>query len=151
MRRLQSVFNAAARLISNKRKFNHITPVIWTYSTGFPFASGSNSRSRSSSATPSMVGGPTYLSLTLQSCPGGRRQGSSAVCCAGRPDCLEPRPFTLGLVVSVSLDRLFGTHCPRTLEFQNCRWNVFKSMLKTHYFAKHIPSSAFVTWLGGAQ
>ena len=76
--------------------------------------------------------------LHLQSCSGGRRQDSPAVCCAGRPDrlCLEPRPVASGLEVSVSPDRLFGTHCLRTSEFRNCRCPLerFKSMLKTHLF-----------------
>ena len=67
--------------------------------------------------------------------------------------CLEPRPVASGPGVSVSPDLLFGTHCPRALEFRNCRWNVSNLCWKHIYFAKHMPSSAhsaFVTWLGGA-
>ena len=47
VRRLQSVLNAAARLISNRRKFNHITRSILCRGispTGFPSVSVSNSR-----------------------------------------------------------------------------------------------------------
>ena len=31
----------------------------------------------------------------LQSCPGSRRQGSPAVCCAGRPDCASDQDSSL--------------------------------------------------------
>ena len=85
-RRLQSVLNAAARLISNKRKFDHITPVLrdqlhWLpirQRIEFKIAVYPQHRPWSRSVLPQPH---------LQSCPGGRRQSSSAVCCTGRPDC----------------------------------------------------------------
>ena len=124
-----------------------------TNSTGFPFARGSNSRSQSSSATPSTV------EVRLTSAAPAILSGKSApglICgllCGATWLCLGPGLVASGLEVSVSPDRLFGTHCPRTLEFRNCRWNVSNLCWKHIYFAKHMPSSAhsaFVTWLGGA-
>ena len=119
-----------------------------TNSTGFPFAIGSNSRLRSSSAMPSMVevrhtsAAPAILSG--RSAPGlvcGLLGGATWLC-------LEPRPVASGPEASVSRDRLFGTHCLKTFEFRNCRWNVSNLCWKHIYFAKHMPNSAhsaFVT------
>ena len=91
MRRLQSVLNAAARLISNKRKFDHITPVLrgqfhWLLIRQRIEFIRPQRRPWSRSDLPQPH---------LQSCPGGRRQGSSAVCCAGRPDCVSNQDSSL--------------------------------------------------------
>ena len=65
-------------------------------------------------ATPSMVevrhtsAAPAILS---------ERSAPGLICdllCGATRLCLEPRPVASGLEVSVSPDRLFGTHCPRT-------------------------------------
>ena len=117
-------------------------------STGFPFASGLSSRSRSLSATPSMI--EVRLTSAAPAILSGRST-PGLICgllCGATWLCLEPKPVASGLEVSVSPDQLFGTHCPRTIEF---RWNVSNICWKHIYFAKHMPSSAhsaFVTWLG---
>ena len=160
VRRLQSVLNAAARLISNKRKSDHITPVLRDQLHWLPIRQRIEFKIGVFVRNAVHGRGPTYLSRTcnpvstylltyLQSCLRGRRQSSSAICCTGRPDYASNQDAS-GLGVSVSPDRLFGTHCPRTLEFRNCCWNVSNLCWKHIYFAKHMPSSAhnaFVTWL----
>ena len=52
VRRLQSVLNAAARLISNKRKFDHITPRLRDQLHWLPISQRIDSRSQSSFTTP---------------------------------------------------------------------------------------------------
>ena len=138
---------------SRTRGSSTISLLCWGInSTGFPFVSGSNSRSRSLFATPYMVevrltsAAPAILSGRLTPdliC--GLLHGATWLC-------LEPGPVALGPGVSLSPDRLSGTHCPRTSEFRNCCWNVSNLCWKHICFAKHMPSSAhsaFVTWLGG--
>ena len=80
---------------SRTRGSSTISLLCWgTNSTGFWFVSGSNSWSRSSSTTPSVVE-VRLPQPHLQFCPGGRRQGSSAVCCAGRPGCALNQDLSL--------------------------------------------------------
>ena len=117
-----------------------VSLLCWgTNSTGFQFTSGSSSRSRSSSTTPSTVkvrhtsAAPAILSG--KAAPG-------LICgllCGATWLCLEPRLVASGLEVSVSPDRLFGTHCLRTFEFQNCQFStvpMFKILRRWHSTAR---------------
>ena len=112
VRRLQSVLNAAARLISNRRKFDHITPVLRDQLHWLPI------RQRIDFKIAVCLQRPSCLrfdpQLHLQSCPRGRRQSSPAIWYSRRPDCFEPGLVSLGPEASVSRDRSFGTHCPST-------------------------------------
>ena len=130
-----------------------ISLMCWGISSiGFPSVSVSTSRSRSSSTTPSMVevrhtsAAPAILS---------GRSAPGLTC-----DLLfeatwlyhEPGLVASSPEASMSPDRLFGTHCPRTFDLRNCHWNVSNLRWKHIYFTKHMPSSAhsaFVTWLRG--
>ena len=51
--------------------------------------------------------------------------------------CLEPGLVASGLEASVSPDRFFGTHCPRTFELRNCHWSLSKLCWKHIYSAKY--------------
>ena len=122
-------------------------------STGFPSVSVSISRSQSLFTTPFMaVVRHTSAALAIRS----ERSAPGLICdllFEATWLCLEPGLVAMGPEVSVSPDRWFGTHCPRTLEFPNCRWNVSNLSWKHIYFAMHMPSSAhsaFVTWLRSA-
>ena len=108
----------------------------------------STSRSRSLSTTPSMVEV--------------RRTSAAPAILFGRLApwltfflilCLEPGPVASGLEASVSPDRLFGTHCRRTFEFRNCRWNVSNLYVENTFISTSLCSahSAFVTYLNGAE
>ena len=98
VRRLQSVLNAAARLISNRRKFDHITPVLrdqlhWLPIPGHPSAYRFQDRSlclQRPSWSWSDIPQPH-----LQSGPRGRCQGSSAICYSMRPDCASNQDSSL--------------------------------------------------------
>ena len=63
--------------------------------------------------------------------------------------CLEPGFVALGPETSLSRDRLFGTHCPRTFELRNCHWSVSNLCWK-HIFSRSICLAALTTllWLG---
>ena len=119
VRRLQSLLNAAARLISNRRKFDHITSVLRDQLHWLPSVSVSTSRLRSFIQCPPWSRSD-IPQLHLQSIQevGARAHLRSA----HRGDLTIP--VVSGPEASVSPDRLFGTHCPRTFQFRNCRWNV---------------------------
>ena len=134
MRRLQSVLNAAARLISNKRKFDdRITPVLRDQLHWLPFSQRIEFKIAVFVRNAIHGRGPTYLSRT---CILSGRSAPGLICgllCGATWSCLEPKPVASGLEVSASPDRLFGTHCPMTLEFPNCRWNVSNLCWKHTY------------------
>ena len=122
-------------------------------STGFPSVSVSTSRSQSLFTTPFMVVvRHTSAALAIRSersAPGHTSDPLFEVTWL----CLESGLVASGPETSVSRDRLFGTHCPRTFELRNCRWNVSNLCWKHIYFAMRMPSSAhsaLVTWLRSA-
>ena len=127
-RRLQSVLKAAARLISNKRKFDHITPVLRDHFHWLPIRQSINFKIAVIVYNALYGRGPTYLSCAPALSPGLSGRLAPRLTCDLLFEatwlCLELGPVASVLDVSVSPDRLFGTHCPRTFEFRNCRWNV---------------------------
>ena len=142
------------RLISNKRKFDISLRCWGTNSTGFPFTSGSNSRSRSFVRNAVHGRGPTYLSRTCN--PVRKVDARAHLRSAVRVDLtvpgtktrrFGPRSFRVsGPVVWNSL--------PEDIRIRNCRWNVSNLCWQHVHFAKHmslIAHSAFVTWLGDAS
>ena len=139
---------------SRTQESSTISLLCWGISsTGFPSVSVSTSRSQSLFTTPYMVvvrhTSAALAILFERSAPGLTCDLLFEVTWL----CLEPGPVALGPEASVSRDRSFGTHCPRTFELRNCRWNVSNLCWKHIYFAMHMPSSAhsaFVTWLRGA-
>jgi len=69
LQRLQSVQNAAARLVSGARRSDHITPVLpYGSCTGCQFVSESRSRSRGSCISRSLVLLPRILLMTVIFC-----------------------------------------------------------------------------------
>ena len=149
VRRLQSVLNAAARLISNRRKFDHITPVLRDQ---LPLASHPSAY-RLQDCGLCLQRPPRSRSdipqLHLKSGPGGWRQGSPAFCLSRRPDrntnqdpsfraqklpCLRTGCLELTARGHSNSGTVTGT---------------FQIYVEKHiYFAKHMPSSAhsaFVT------
>ena len=77
MRRLQSVLNAAVRLISNRSKFDRIThgsAPLASHPSAFRLRQQRPTWSRSD-----------IHQLHMHSCPGGRRQGLPAICSSRRP------------------------------------------------------------------
>ena len=125
---------------SQTRGSSTISLLCWgTNSTGFPFVSGSNSRSRSLSATLSMV--EVRLTSAAPAIPFQEIDDRAHLRSAVRGDLTVPWTKTVasGLEVPVSPDRLFGTHCPKTFEFRNCHWNVSNPCWKHIYFAMHMP------------
>ena len=145
----------SARFISNKRKFDHITLVLRDQLHWLPIHQRIEFKIavfvRNAVQWPSMVEArlPSAAPAILSG-----RSTPGLICgllCGATWLCLEPKPVASGLEISVSPDRLFGTHFPRTFELWKCRWNVSNLCWKHIYFAKHMPSSAhsaFVTWLG---
>ena len=152
-RRLQSVLNAAARLTSNRRKFDHITPVLRDQLHWLPIRQRIDFKIAVFVYNALHGRGTTYLSCT---CNPVREVGARA----------HLRSVHLGdLTVPRTRTRRFGPRSfrvpgpvvwnslPENIQIPELSLERFKSMLKHIYFAKHMPSSAnsaFVTWLRGA-
>ena len=119
--RLQSVLNAAARLISNRRKFDHITPVLRDQLHWLSIRQRIDFKIAVFVCKAIHGRGPIYLSRT---CNPVREVGARAHLRSAIRGDLEPGLVALGPNASVSRDRSFGTRCPRTFELRNCRWNV---------------------------
>ena len=156
LRRLQSVLNALARLITNTRKFDHITPVLkdqFHWLPKFPSASESSSKLQPLFETHSMAVA-RHISVDPAS-PSRKswREPTFVLRHGETSPHLEPRHVASGQEASVSPDRLCGTPCPKTLQIQNCHWNISRLDWKLIYFVWHLPSrahSAYVTGLKGA-
>ena len=142
---VQSDPNAAARLISNKGN--------WSYHScaegSAPLASHSSAYRLQNRSLRLQCPPWSKFDIPqphLQSCPGGRRKAGLTrdLLFEATWLCLELGLVALGPEASVFRERSFGTHCPRTFEFRNCRWYVsnlcWKHIyLKNIYFAKNIP------------
>ena len=134
MRRLHSVLNAAARLISNKRKFDHITPVLMNQLHWLPICQRIEFKISVFVRNVVHGRGPIYLSCTcnLVQEVNTRVHLRSAV----RGDLTVPRTKTCrfgprsfrvsGPVVWNSM--------PEDIRIQEPSLERFKSMLKTHLF-----------------
>ena len=124
---------------------------LGTNSTGFPFASGSNSRSWSSSATPSMFevwltsAAPVILSGRSTPC---RVHLRSAV----RGDQTVPRIKTrrFGPWSFLVSGPVVWNSLPEDIRIPELSLERFKSMLKTHLFRQSICLAALtaLSWLG---
>ena len=134
VRRLQSVLNAAARLISNRRKFDHITPVLRDQLHWLPIRQRIDFKIAVFVYNALHGRGPTYLSRT---CNPVREVGARAhLRSAIRGDLTVPRTRTRrfgprsfrvsGPVVWNSL--------PEDIRTPELSLERFKSMLKTHLF-----------------
>ena len=134
VRRLQSVLNAATRLISNKKKFDHITPVLRDQLHLLPIRQHIDFKIAVFVHNALHGRGPTYLSCTCNAIRevGARAHLRSAV----RGDLTGPRTKTRrfgpgsfrvsGPVVWNSL--------PEDIRIPELLLERFKSMLKTHLF-----------------
>ena len=87
VRRLQSVLNVAARLISNRRKFDHIIPVLRDQHHWLPIRQRIDFKIAVFVYNALHGRGPTYHSCTCNPVPGGWRKGPPAFCSSRRPDC----------------------------------------------------------------
>ena len=134
VRRLQSVLDAAARLISNKRKFDHITPVLRDQLHWLPIRQRIDFKIAVFVYNALHGRGPTYLSCT---CNPVREVGARAhLRSVVRGDLTVPRTKTRrfgprsfrvsGPVVWNSL--------PEDIRILELSLERFKSMLKTHLF-----------------
>ena len=134
VRRLQSVLNAAARLISNKRKFDHLTPVLRDQLYWLPICQRIEFKIAIFVCNAVHGRRPTYLSRTCNPVPGDRRQGSSAVCCAGRPDCALNQDRRFGPRSSCVSRPVVWNSLPEDIRIPELSLERFKPMLKTHLF-----------------
>ena len=134
VRRLQSVLNAAARLISNKRKFDHITPVLRDHLHWLPIRQRIEFKIAVFVRNAVHGRGPTYLSRTCN--PVREVDARAHLRSAVRGDLTVPRTKTRrfgprsfrvsGPVVWNSL--------PEDIRIPELSLERFKSMLKTHLF-----------------
>ena len=134
VRRLQSVLNAAARLISNKRKFDHITPVLTDQLHWPPIRQRIEFKIAVFVRNAVHGRGPTYLGCTCN--PVREVDARSHLRSAARGDLTVPRTRTRrfgprsfrvsGPVVWNSL--------PEDIRIPELSLERFKSMLKTHLF-----------------
>ena len=151
LRRLQSVLNAAARLITNTRKFYHITPVLRDQLHWLPIRQRIIFKIATFVRNSLHGRGRTYLS---RSCiPISEIWARAHLRSAARGQLNAPRPghVASGQEASVSPDRPCETSCP--LQIWKLSLEHFKTGLKLIYFIWHMPSSAhsaYVTRLRGA-
>ena len=129
MRRLQSVLNAAARVISNKRKFDHITPVLRDQLHWLPIRQRIEFKI---AVCPQRLPWSDLPQPHLQSCPGGRRQSLLAIRSSRQPDCATNQDPSLRSYEFPCL----CTGCLEDIRIPELSLERFKSMLKTHLFGQ---------------
>ena len=137
--RLQSVMNAAARLVSSARKYEHITLLL---------------RDLHWLRVPERIEFKLCSRLSMFACYGSAVPGERATSCGGRGYKKEAAIFVdvcplshhlrvvrrLVTARSSSLRRVSGTLChPASLRLRHSAVGTFKRHLKTHLFATSIP------------
>ena len=134
VRRLQSVLNAAARLISNKRKFDHITPVLRDHLHWLPIRQRIDFKIAVFVYNALHGRGPAYLSRI---CNPVREVGARAhLWSAIRGDLTVPRTRTrrFGPRSFRVSGPVIWNSLPEDIRAPKLSLERFKSMLKTHLF-----------------
>ena len=125
LRRLQSVLNAAARLITNTKKFDHITSVLRDQLHWLPIRQRIIFKIATFVRNSLHGRGPIYLSRSCIPISVIGARATPSFCRTGTPRHTSNQDTSAsGQEASVYPDRLCGTPCPKTLQIQNCHWNI---------------------------
>ena len=148
-----ALFNAADRLISNKRKFDHITPVLREQLHWLPIRQRIEFKIAVFVRNAVHGWGPTHLSRTCN--PVRDVDARAHLRYAVRGDLTVPRTRTrrFGPRSFRVSGQVVWNSLPEDIRIPELTLKSFQIFVEKHiYFAKHMPSSAhsaFVTWLGG--
>ena len=116
LQRLQSVLNAAARLITNTRIFDHITPVLRDQLHWLPIRQRIIFKIATFVRNSLHGRGPTYLSRSASPFRKSGREPTFFLRHGDTSPHLEPGHVASSQEASVSPNRPCGTPCPKTLQ-----------------------------------